>query len=66
MDKFISDRTTDMPTSNPSPIVVPPWPITTRSLVTIDAIATAETRPAAVTTHCRQSPGTPVHDSAHR
>jgi len=66
MDGVISDRTTNVSNSNPSPIVVPIWPIATRSLVTIDAIATAETRPAAVTTHCRQSPGTPVHDSAHR
>jgi len=66
MDGVISDRTTNVSNSNPSPIVVPIWPIATRSLVTIDAIVTAKTRPAAVTTHCRQSPGIPVHDSAHR
>ena len=33
MDGVISDRTTNVSNSNPSPIVVPIWPIATRSLV---------------------------------
>src|SRR5262245_5592485 len=50
IDGVINERTTKVSNSSPSPIVVPPWPIAIRSLVTMDAMVTAKTRPAAVTT----------------
>lgn len=46
----MNERTTNVSNSNPNPIVVPICPIIRRSLTTIDAIVTANTNPAVVTT----------------
>ena len=43
-------RTTKVSNSRPIAIVDPSWPMVTRSLTTIDAIVSANTTPATVTT----------------
>jgi hypothetical protein len=50
IDGVINERTISVSKSRPRPIVVPPWPIDVKSLKANEAIVTAKTRPAAVTT----------------
>ncbi len=43
-------RTTSVSNSKPRPIVVPTWPMTRRSLTSMDPMVNANTSPAFVTT----------------
>ena len=47
---IMNARTTKVSNNRPSPIVVPTWAITRRSLTTMEAIVRANTTPASVTT----------------
>ncbi|CFE45664.1 Uncharacterised protein [Mycobacterium tuberculosis] len=46
----MNDRTINVSNSKPRPMVVPTCPITRRSLTAMDAMVTANTSPALVTT----------------
>jgi hypothetical protein len=50
MDGVMNKRTTSVSNSRPIMIVVPNWPTMRRSLVTIEPMVNANTRPAVVTT----------------
>src|ERR1700733_7651891 len=50
MDGVMNARTTSVSNSRPRPMVIPTWPIMTRSLTTMDIMVKANTRPADVTT----------------
>lgn len=50
IDGIMNERTIRVSNSRPSPIVVPTWPTTRRSLTSMEAMVNANTSPAAVTT----------------
>jgi hypothetical protein len=50
MDGVMNERTISVSNSRPSPMVVPIWPRTRKSLNTNEDMVKANTRPAAVTT----------------
>ena len=50
MDGVMNARTTNVSNSNPSAMVVPTWPMVSRSLTVVDTIVAANSRPPAVKT----------------